>query len=110
MKNKFDILKNNIFSLLFYFLITNISYSEVIKSIEINGNDRIADETVIMFSSLKIGDEVNQDILNNSLKELYYTDYFKNVELSFEQNVVLIEVEENPIIQSITIEELKVIV
>ena len=107
MKNKFDILKNNIFSLLFYFLITNISYSEVIKSIEINGNDRIADETVIMFSSLKIGDEVNQDILNNSLKELYYTDYFKNVELSFEQNVVLIEVEENPIIQSITIEGIK---
>ena len=60
-----------------------------------------------MFSSLKIGDDVNQDILNNSLKELYYTDYFKNVELSFEQNVVLIEVEENPIIQSITIEGIK---
>ena len=107
MINKFDILKNNIFTLLFYFLITNISFSEVIKSIEINGNDRIADETVIMFSSLKIGDDVNQDILNNSLKELYYTDYFKNVELSFEQNIVSIEVEENPIIQSITIEGIK---
>ena len=107
MINKFNILKKNIFTLLFYFLITNISYSEVIKSIEIKGNERIADETVIMFSSLKIGDDVNQDILNNSLKELYYTDYFKNVELSFDQNVILIEVEENPIIQSITIEGIK---
>ena len=62
---------------------------------------------LIMFSSLKIGQKINKDQLNNSLKELYYTDYFKNVELSFDNNIVKIIVVENPIIQSITIEGIK---
>ena len=34
-----------------------------------------------MFSNLKIGDEINKNNLNKALKELYYTDYFKNVKI-----------------------------
>ena len=108
MKDKFKLIKKVFVFLLIYLFFVNYSYSDVIKSIEIKGNDRIADETIIMFSSLKIGQKIDEDELNNSLKELYYTDYFKNVELSFDNNIVKINVIENPIIQSITIEGIKV--
>ena len=30
-----------------------------------------------MFSNLEVGDEINVDILNNSLKNIYLTNYFK---------------------------------
>ena len=56
-----------------------------------------------MFSELNVGDLINQEKLNQALKKLYYTDYFKEVEISFENAVVTIKVQENPIIQEITI-------
>ena len=60
-----------------------------------------------MFSSLEIGDEVNDIILNEALKRLYYTDYFKEVELNFENQSVNIKVVENPIIQSVIVNGIK---
>ena len=56
-----------------------------------------------MFSNLEVGDEINVDILNNSLKNIYLTNYFKSVSASNKNGIVEIKVEENPIIQSILI-------
>ena len=56
-----------------------------------------------MFSKLKIGDQINSSNLNKALKELYYTDYFKNVQVITENGLVYIDVIENPIIQSVKI-------
>ena len=65
-----------IFFVLQIFLIGN-SFSETIKKFNINGNERVSDETVIMFTKLNVGDNINQNILNNTIKELYKTNYFK---------------------------------
>ena len=59
------------------------------------------------FSNLKIGETLNQNKLNEALKELYYTDYFKNVKIKSNNNVVKIVVKENPIIQQILIKGMK---
>ena len=56
-----------------------------------------------MFSELKIGDNLEKNILNNSLKELYSTNYFKTVSLSISDGVLKINLIENPIIQKISI-------
>ena len=60
-----------------------------------------------MFSNLNIGDDANNDILNEALKNLYYTDYFKEISISFDSGLLNIKVEENPIIQSVTINGIK---
>ena len=60
-----------------------------------------------MFSKLNIGKDANIADLNNSLKILFETDYFKNVSLDMSQGIVNITVEENPIIQNITINGIK---
>ncbi len=97
------IFKNILFFLLFHFFILSKSYAVVVKQININGNDRVSDETIIMFSKINIGDEFSSSDLNNSLKELYYTNYFKNVSISNDSGIIIINVIENPIIQTVTI-------
>ena len=103
MKISNYILKNFIFVILIKILFFSNAYSEILKKIKVEGNKRISDETVVMFSSLKLGDEINSSKLNDALKDLYYTDYFKNVSINFDKGILILEVQENPIIQSIKI-------
>ena len=84
-------------------LIFNNSNADVINKIFINGNERVSDETVIMFSKIKIGDEVSQKSLNDAVKELFSTNYFKDINFSIDDGNLTINLIENPIIQKIQI-------
>ena len=106
MNNCYLIRKFLIF-LFFSLFLSKITSAEIIKEFNIKGNERVSDETVIMFSKLNIGKDANIADLNNSLKILFETDYFKNVSLDMSQGIVNITVEENPIIQNITINGIK---
>ncbi len=90
-----------------FFLFTGYSLSDVIKDFNIEGNVRVADETIIMFSNLEIGEQITQKKLNNALKDLYYTNYFKSVEINSKNQIIQIVVKENPIIQKIIINGIK---
>ena len=81
----------------------NKASSEIIKKFNIIGNERVSKETIIMFSNLQIGDDIDQLRLNNSLKELYTTNYFNNVEIFNDKGIINIKVKENPIIQKVEI-------
>ena len=100
-------LKKNLLFVFLFFLFTNSSFSDVIKEFSIEGNNRVANETIIMFSNLEIGDQISQKKLNEALKDLYYTDYFKDVKITSVNQVIKINVVENPIIQKITIKGIK---
>ena len=97
------ILKIIIFLLLIIFTNINISYSEIIKKFEISGNDRLAKETIILFSELNVNENITSEDLNNAFKKLFDTDYFKDIKISFENGLIKINVEENPLIQSVII-------
>jgi len=99
--------KNFLLILILFFLKTNFSFSEDLKSIKIFGNDRLAKETVILFSELEINKNIKADDLNVATKKLYKTNYFENVKMSFEGGTLKIIIVENPIIQSITINGIK---
>ena len=107
MKTKFLLLKYTFVFIFINLLLISNSYSKIIKKINVSGNDRVSKETVIMFSNLKIGDNFDNTNLNNSLKDLYYTDYFKNVSITFDKGVINILVSENPIIQFVKINGVK---
>ena len=81
--------------------------SEIIKSISVNGNDRIADETVIIFSKVNIGDELIINDLNEIIINLYNTDFFENISVNLKDNVLSINVKENNLIQSVEINGVK---
>ena len=75
-----------------FFLLINQSYSEAIKDFEIAGNKRISDATVVLFSKLKINQDISDEDLNNVIKELYSTNYFKDVKISFSNQLFKITV------------------
>ena len=81
--------------------------SEIINNIEIKGNERIPTETILMFSQVGIGQDLKINDLNEVLKNLYDTNFFEDVSLKFEKNKLLILVEENPIIESVTYNGIK---
>ncbi len=89
--------------LLFLFFHNTYSSAENINSIEVKGNDRLSKETVIMFSEISVNTNITDDLLNESLKKLYETNYFKDIKFNLSGNNLLISVIENPIIQSIEI-------
>ena len=89
------------------FLPVNYSHAEKIKEFKIVGNERLAKETIVLFSELNIGDDIDQNIINLSFKKLFETNYFKNLKINFENGIISIEVIENPIIQSIQINGVK---
>ena len=88
-------------------LFTNLATSTIIEKIEIDGNLRVNDETIKMFSGVKIGDDLSKNDLNNALKNLYDTNFFKDVELKIEDSILKILVNENPIIKSVKINGVK---
>jgi outer membrane protein insertion porin family len=77
------------------------SVAENLNKIIINGNDRIADETILTFLPVKVNDYIDNNKINETIKDLYNTNFFKNVSISFNNNLLKIEVIENPIIQNI---------
>ena len=98
------------FTLIIFFLLIFVNQSvksEIINKIEIDGNDRISNETIIMFSSVKLNENVNQDKLNQILKSLYETNFFDNVEVSLNGKKLLIKVKEYPIINQIVFDGIK---
>jgi len=88
-------------------IFTSHGLSEIIKKIEISGNQRIPDETIKMFSSVNENEDVNNEKLNDILKQLYETGFFKNVNVSINENILKILLTENPIIENIFFEGIK---
>ena len=105
LKNKYFITLVLIFN--FVIFSTNSSYADKIKSIDVVGNERITDETVIGFLSVKIGDNIFSEDINLITKDLYNTNFFENVSVSYKNEILLITLNENPIIQKITYNGIK---
>ena len=96
--------------ILLVFLIINYPlnlYSDSINKIFIEGNERISNETIKIFSGAALNDELEPNDLNQILKDIYETGFFENVEIEFDNNILNIKVVENPIIQNIEYKGIK---
>ena len=90
-----------------FILIFNISKADIIKKIQIDGNDRISDQTVILFSGLSLGADVSENELNEAIKKLYETSFFDSISISLNNDLLIINLKENPLIQTVDIQGIK---
>ena len=98
------------FKYLYIFLIFFISLeakSEILKDINIEGNQRISDETIIMFGNVNIQDNLNLNEIDKILKDIYNSNFFEDVQVTLENNILNIYVKEKPIIQNVEYEGIK---
>ena len=92
---------------LFIFLFTLSANSKNYNEIVIDGNLRISDESIKVFSNIPDNDELDEDKLNIILKRLYDTGFFKDISIVINNDKLIIKVKENPIIQNVYIEGIK---
>ena len=93
--------------ILFSFFLIFSSYSKNYEKIIINGNERISNETILVFSEIQDSKALDENSINEILKKLYNSGFFKDVIVKIENNNLFIEVLENPIIQTVFIEGIK---
>ncbi len=93
--------------ILFFFFLLSFANAETLKKFEISGNKRISDQTIIIFSEIKINEEISKTKLDDVIKKLYKTNFFKDINLSFENQTLFLKVEENPIIEKLEITGIK---
>ena len=98
-----------VFSLtvLFNIFFLSFSFSEIVKEIKVKGNERITDEIISMFSGIELGQDVKNSDINNVIKNLYESNFFNNVSVSLNNNIILINVDEAAIIENIVISGIK---
>ena len=89
-----------IFSLTFIFLvILNInSYSNAKNNLEIVGNKKISEQTIKNIINFNMNANYTPSELNEMYKKLFQTNFFKSIDLNFNDNLLKINLKENPII------------
>jgi len=103
----FKLKKLLIFNIFYLFLFFNISNAEIVNKIVINGNERVSDETIMVFSAVKLGDTINAEKLNQIVNSLYDSNFFDNISTSFNNQELTITVKESPIINKVEFQGIK---
>jgi outer membrane protein insertion porin family len=91
--------------IIFFIVLTNVSFAEI-KKINIVGNARVNSATIESFVDKKTSN-IDSIYINNLTKKIFDTDFFADVKISFNQEVLTINVIENPIVNFFYINGIK---
>ena len=113
----FRLRRNNIFQnlnvilfiitlLLSFSILPNKAHTQetLVSSINVDGNKRISSDTIVSLSKVQVGSAYSPTQLNSALQSIKKSSYFKTVDISLVNNILNINVIENPTINSISFE------
>ena len=92
-----------LFTLIFCLFLFSYSKAEILKKIDIEGNKRVSSETIKLYGQINLNEDIDQKKLNDILKNLYETDFFEDVKLNMENNILKIQVKEYQTINQLII-------
>jgi len=92
-----------IYTSLFLFIFFNLS-AEILKKVDIKGNDRISSETIKVYGDITKGKDYSNFDVNEILKKLYSTNFFEDIKISLSNNVLDITVKEYAIVNFIDLQ------
>ncbi len=84
------------FIIVIFLLLTNNLFAEI-KKVNVVGNNRVNSVTIESLVDKKITN-IDSIYINNLTKKIYDTDFFADVKISFSQDILTINVVENPIV------------
>lgn len=76
----------------------------VVTDIRVVGSQRVDPATVLSYMKVEPGDRYDRQRLDESLKALYGTGYFRDVRFRRDGGALIVEVQENPVINRIAFE------
>ena len=93
-------LKKITYTIFLFFYITTLK-AEVVKEVQISGNQRVSDETIKVYGDIEVNKDYNEVDLNKVLNNLNSTNFFEDIKISLEQNVLKINLVEYPVISQL---------
>ena len=85
-------------------VITSAQAQTIVRSIQVSGNRRVEPETVRSYLDFTVGDRYDPSRVNASLRSLFSTGLFSDVQITRQGTVVIVAVVENPVINQVAIE------
>ena len=99
-------MKRLIFVLILALLPLFVFGQDVVEKIEIVGNERVTNETIMYYISSREGEFFNENLLKRDFKILWSTGFFANIKIEQNQGrsgkIIRIMIEENPIVKEIS--------
>ena len=80
------------------------AHAETISNIVIEGNQRVENDTVFSYLQFKQGDSFNPEKIDESIKVLFQTGLFSDVQMFQRGRTLVIKVVENPLINQVNFE------
>ena len=75
----------------------------VVRGIRVEGLQRIAEGTVFNYLPVNIGDRVDQSRIQEAIRAVYGTGFFRDVEIRWDKDTLVVVVAERPSIADFTI-------
>ena len=100
---------NKNFSIIIYFLsflfLFNFSLNaKIVENVVINGNTRVSDETILIYGKIDIKKNLDEEKINDILKNLNSTNFFEDIKVEIKNNKLVINLKEYPVINQIIIQ------
>ena len=89
------------FAFIIIFLNISISRAEIIKKIEITGNNRFSEETIKVYGDIKINKDYSERELDQILNNLYNTEFFEDIKINLKNNTLKISLKEYPVVNQL---------
>ena len=84
-----------------FLLFCSKTYAEIVKEIIVSGNKRVSEETIKVYGEIELNKDYQDSDLNNIVRNLYSTDFFEDVNVTLNNNVLKINVKEYPVINQL---------
>jgi outer membrane protein insertion porin family len=83
---------------------TASAWAQSVRNILVEGNQRVETETILSYMQLAPGDPLTEEAMDESVKSLFQTGLFADVDVSARGSTILVRVEENPLINRVNFE------
>jgi outer membrane protein insertion porin family len=81
-----------------------IAWAQAVTGIIVEGNARVEPDTVRAYMQFNAGENVTDAQIDASVKALFQTGFFSDVRMFRRGSAIVVQVEENPLINSVTIQ------
>lgn len=85
-------------------VLVGVAQAQTVSSIVVEGNQRVENDTVLSYVLVSPGSDVSADEIDASVKALFQTGLFADVQITRRGGTLIVRVEENPMINQVNFE------
>jgi outer membrane protein insertion porin family len=86
------------------FSASSAAYAQAVSTIAVEGNQRVETDTVLSYMQIAPGEPFDSVKIDDSVKALFQTGLFADVQIGRRGNTLVVRVEENPMINQVNFE------